>query len=75
VLAAAVLLLTPCADSAAARTVYVIANSSTPVSELSREDIEKIYLLRQQFWPDGKAVVPVNRDAASDLRAFFPTSF
>ncbi|MCB2106257.1 MAG: hypothetical protein KDE14_01095 [Rhodobacteraceae bacterium] len=59
------------ADSAFARTVYVIANPSIQVSKLTQDELEKIYLLRQPYWPDGRAIVPVNREASSDLREFF----
>jgi ABC-type phosphate transport system substrate-binding protein len=59
------------AGRANARTIYVIANPSIPVSQLSQQELETIYLLRQAYWPDGNLIVPVNREAASDIRGFF----
>lgn len=59
------------AESASARTIYVIANPSIPISNLSQQELEKIYLLRQPYWPDGNLIVPVNREASSGIREFF----
>lgn len=59
------------ASTAQAKTIYVVANSAIPISGLSQEELENIYLLREPFWPDGNPIVPINREASSDLRAFF----
>lgn len=66
-----VFLLAAFAENADARTIYIIANSNIPLSQLSPQELEKIYLLRQPYWPDGNPVVPVNREATSDIREFF----
>lgn len=66
-----VLSLFSAAEVAESKTLYVIANSNIAVSELSPRDLEDIYLLRQAYWPDGNLIVPVNREASSDLRKFF----
>ncbi|MGE3332762.1 MAG: substrate-binding domain-containing protein [Rhodospirillaceae bacterium] len=56
---------------AEAKTIFVIGNPNVPVSALSQQDLEKIYLLRQAYWSDGNLIVPVNREASSTLREFF----
>lgn len=59
------------AETAEAKTIYVIANPNIAVSALSQQELEDIYLLRQPYWPGGNLIVPVNREASSDLRRFF----
>ena len=59
------------AEVAEAKTILVIANPNIAVSELSQQELEDIYLLRQPYWPGGSLIVPVNREASSDLRKIF----
>jgi len=39
--------------------------------KLRLADLRAIYLKEQKFWKDGRPVVPVNRDAGSDVRESF----
>lgn len=54
--------------------VLIVAHPSLAVSNLSTEDLTRIYLLRQSLWPDGAMVVPVNREASSPVRSLFTTA-
>lgn len=57
---------------AAASDLLVIANASVDVTApLGHDQIAAIYLLRKTTWPDGSHIVPVNREAGSELRAKF----
>lgn len=56
---------------AAADDILVIASPSVTVNALDSEQIAAIYLLRLTNWPDGIHIVPVNREAASEIRAEF----
>jgi ABC-type phosphate transport system substrate-binding protein len=37
----------------------------------SRETVRRVFLLRERFWPDGRAIVPVNQPAGSPTREQF----
>lgn len=68
IVAAAVLLCGP----ARAEDVLIIANASVNTNTpLDTGRIAAIYLLRVTTWPDGTRIIPVNREAGSDLRAQF----
>jgi ABC-type phosphate transport system substrate-binding protein len=68
IVAAAVLLCCP----ARADDILIIANASVNTNTpLDTGRIAAIYLLRVTTWPDGSRIVPVNREAGSDLRAQF----
>ena len=63
------------ATSAGAEELLIIANSSvSAAAPLSVDQIAALYLLRTTVWPDGSRVVPVNREAASEVRAKFTSS-
>lgn len=68
IVAAAVLLC----GSARAEDILIIANASVNMTmPLDTGRIAAIYLLRVTTWPDGSRIVPVNREAGSDLRTQF----
>jgi ABC-type phosphate transport system substrate-binding protein len=68
IVAASVLLACP----ARADDILIIANASvTANTPLDTGRIAAMYLLRVTTWPDGTRIVPVNREAGSDLRAQF----
>lgn len=55
-----------------AEGLLIIANPSvTFAPPLTLREIEAIYLLRITTWPDGSHIVPVNREASSEIRARF----
>jgi ABC-type phosphate transport system substrate-binding protein len=54
-----------------AEDLIVIGNPSISVDNLNVEELADFYLLKVTIWPDGKRVIPVNREAASPLRAVF----
>lgn len=51
--------------------LLIIANQSVPLEHLSKDDINKIFLLKQTVWENGQAIVPVNREATSAARIEF----
>ena len=60
------------AGTAKAEGLFVIANPSVVLeTSLSRSQIAAIYLLRITAWPDGSHIVPVNREASSEVRERF----
>jgi ABC-type phosphate transport system substrate-binding protein len=59
---------------AEAGELVVIANPSVDTDLLTAKQIAAIYLLRVTLWADGTQIIPVNREAASDLRAQFTTA-
>ena len=69
-LAASTLLLV--AGSARAEGLLIVANPSVTVANpLNLGQIAAIYLLRLTVWPDGSHIVPVNREATSEVRRKF----
>ena len=40
-------------------------------ADLDLDELVQIYLKKRRFWDDGTAVVPVNREAGSDVRSAF----
>lgn len=58
--------------SARAEALLIIANPSVNVATpLSLGQVAAIYLLRMTTWPDGGHIVPVNREATSQIRERF----
>lgn len=51
--------------------IYIIANKSLSISELSKTEVAAIYLLKKQHWDDGEIVVPINLPAQSVARNYF----
>jgi ABC-type phosphate transport system substrate-binding protein len=61
--------------SAGAEDLLIIANPSVELAEpLTLKQIEAIYLLRMTAWPDSSHIVPVNREAGSEIRAKFTSA-
>jgi ABC-type phosphate transport system substrate-binding protein len=51
-------------------TIAVIVHPSRVVA-LQVDDAARIFLKKQRFWDDGSPIVPLNRDAGSDVREAF----
>jgi ABC-type phosphate transport system substrate-binding protein len=58
------------ASPSLAGEVAVIVHVDRKV-KLTRAEVAQIYLKRRRFWENGEAIMPVNRDSASDERARF----
>ncbi len=54
-----------------AEDLLIIANPQVSASSISTQDLAAIYLIKKTAWPDGLSIVPVNREAASDVREQF----
>jgi ABC-type phosphate transport system substrate-binding protein len=63
-------LLAPALARPAELTIAVIVHPSRRAT-LSDEDVARIFLRKQRFWPDGSPIVPLNREAGSELREIF----
>ena len=71
-LAIAVLVGLLLATSAGAEELLIIANPSVNlVTPLTLNEIAAFYLLRATSWPDGRRIVPVNREPRSEVRTKF----
>lgn len=68
------LILTNSAVRADDGHVLIVAHPSLATSSLSADDLTSIYLLRQNLWPDGAPVIPINREASSPVRSLFTTA-
>jgi ABC-type phosphate transport system substrate-binding protein len=74
-LAVAVLVALLLSKSAVAAELLIIANPSVDsTTPLTLNEIAAIYLLRTTVWADGSHIVPVNREATSDIRVKFTDS-
>ncbi len=51
--------------------IDVIVNPQVPLTTISSGEVRRIFLLRQRFWPGGRAAAPVNLPAAAELRRDF----
>lgn len=49
----------------------VVVHASNRVTSLSRAELSAIYMKRTRSWPDGREIVPVDRQSASRLRERF----
>lgn len=54
-----------------AEELWIIAHRSVPVDRIDREELARIFLLKKMRWPDGRPIVPVNREAESRARQLF----
>lgn len=68
-LALAALALSPIAR--AEEKILIIANMNVPVDAMELDELNRIFMLKRQVWPDGSPVVPVNREASSPARLQF----
>jgi ABC-type phosphate transport system substrate-binding protein len=61
--------------TAGAEDLLIIANPSINVAApLTLRQIAAIYLLRMTAWADGSHIIPVNREATSEIRAKFTSA-
>lgn len=51
--------------------VVVIANSSTSISSLSRDDVYRIYMGKMKFFPNGTKVIPIDQPVGTPARSTF----
>jgi len=49
----------------------IIANKSVKVNSISKAQLRQIFMKRQESWPDGSRVVPINAKIGSPLRSSF----
>lgn len=52
-------------------SVFVVVNSTNSVSELSSEDVARLFLKKVRTWPDGRMAAPVDQSSTSPVRAVF----
>ena len=72
-IAAAVLLALVCMLPRATRAgeLLIVAHPSVPVDRIEQDELARIFLLKKTRWPDGRPIVPVNREAESRARQWF----
>jgi ABC-type phosphate transport system substrate-binding protein len=63
-------LLAPVLGRAAEPSIAVIVHP-TRTGAFREEDVARIFLRKQRFWLDGSPIVPLNREAGSELREAF----
>ena len=51
--------------------VAVIVNATNSVSELSSEEVARLFLKKVRTWPDGRMAAPVDQSSTSPVRAQF----
>jgi len=51
--------------------LYIIANKDLPVTQLDKDDIAAIYLLKKKHWENGDNIMPINQPAQADARTRF----
>ena len=56
--------------SAAGQELAIIVNAQRSPS-LTEEDLRQIYLKKRSFWREGGRIVPINRNAGSEVRRLF----
>jgi len=52
-------------------TLLVIAHPEVGIDKLDQQQLKNIYLLKQNSWPDGTPVIPLNLPATSKQRSLF----
>lgn len=60
-----------CMPLVARADIYVIANKALTLSQLTKDDIAAIYLLKKKHWEDGEPMVPINLPVQSEARTLF----
>lgn len=63
--------LPPTAGSAPPVALAVVVHAGVPREALTREEVRRIFLLREQYWRDGTRVAPVNLASSSRQREAF----
>ncbi|WP_031437730.1 type 2 periplasmic-binding domain-containing protein [Methylobacter tundripaludum] len=51
--------------------LYIIANKELPATQLDKEDIAAIYLLKKKHWENGDDIMPINLPPQADARTRF----
>jgi ABC-type phosphate transport system substrate-binding protein len=51
--------------------VSVVVNATNSVSELSSEEVARLFLKKVRTWPDGRMAAPVDQSSTSTVRAQF----
>ena len=51
--------------------LMIIANLNVPIDQLSETDVNRIFLLKRTAWENGNPIIPVNREASSEIRVQF----
>jgi len=51
--------------------VVIIVHPSNPLTEISVDDVKKIYLGKKKFFPGGSKVIPVDQPKGTESRKFF----
>jgi ABC-type phosphate transport system substrate-binding protein len=51
--------------------VAVVVNATNSVSELSSDDVARMFLKKVRTWPDGRMAAPVDQSSTSPVRAQF----
>ena len=57
--------------SAARPPFTIVVNNANPVDTLTVAELRRIFLKQQRLWAHGDAIVPVDWDAASQMRRVF----
>ena len=57
-------------DAGADQRLAVIVHRDRAI-DLTVAELSQIYLKKRRYWPDGGPIIPINRDAASEIRARF----
>lgn len=51
--------------------LLVIAHPDTPLQQINADQLADIFTAKMKSWPDGKRIIPVNREANSVTRGDF----
>jgi ABC-type phosphate transport system substrate-binding protein len=57
--------------SIAQADLYIIANKELPATQLDKDDIAAIYLLKKKHWENGEDIMPINLPAQAEARTRF----
>jgi ABC-type phosphate transport system substrate-binding protein len=56
-----------------AQDVFIVANRSVPMAEISKKDIKSIYLGKKKMWPNNMKIIFVKLDEGELNKEFFST--
>lgn len=57
--------------AASPSSLAVVVNATNSVSELSSEEVARMFLKKVRTWPDGRMAAPVDQSSTSPVRAQF----
>ncbi len=63
--------LVTASSASAEEGLVVVVHPTSRTVELATDDMAAIYLKKKRFWGNGRAIVPLNRDASSSVRTTF----